>query len=61
MRDRRYTRRDFELLEFGFNPYTDILKGDDGAWLWANDREDLKTWVEDYFCRRNEDGVTTGR
>jgi hypothetical protein len=38
-----------------FDPYTDVVIDDSGAWRWASSKPELHTVVRAYFVNRNED------
>jgi hypothetical protein len=54
--NRRYYQRHSELRKFNYDPGTDLVKNEDGAWEWSDRRADLRQWAENYFQQRREDG-----
>jgi len=57
--NRRYMVRNQELLDLGFDPFTDIRLDNNGAWAWASQKPNLHAWAEHYFKNRKEDGNTS--
>lgn len=55
--DRRYVLRNRELAAAGFDPATDLRRGDAGLWEWNGERSDLQDWAIHYFKQRREDDV----
>mgnify|MGYP005848852921 CR=1 FL=1 len=53
--DRRYNTCLRELQDLGFDPFTDIVKTDQGTWRWSSDKPELHSHVREYFWSRNED------
>ncbi len=53
---RRYSDRNRELIDLGFDPKTDLRLGEVGAWEWASPHQKLHAWAHEYFARRKEDG-----
>jgi hypothetical protein len=53
--NRRYQDRCSQLLDVGFNPYTDLFRNRMGCWEIAAHRESLRMWEENYFASRIED------
>nr|WP_319565695.1 hypothetical protein [uncultured Rhodoferax sp.] len=53
--DRNYAGRHLDLDAFAFDPYTDLVLGQSGAWEW-NNRPDLQNFSLEYFRSRKEDG-----
>lgn len=60
VRLRRYEQRHRQFERFGFDPYADIVEGDEGTWLWATAKPDMHAHVEDYFFSRKEDLEAAG-
>jgi hypothetical protein len=56
MKDRDYVNRQRILVEYDYNPRSDIKIADTGAWEWTNHKTGLSAKVEQYFYLRNEDG-----
>lgn len=53
--DRHYHDRSKELIQMGFDPFEDIIVGENNAWKWNN--QQLKDWSKHYFDGRLEDGI----
>jgi hypothetical protein len=54
-RHRKYGIRNRQLQYFQFDPFTDIVVGENGCWRWASDKPQLHDYVRDYFVGRRED------
>jgi SAM-dependent methyltransferase len=54
-KDRRHIIRNQELLDFYFDPITDIRIDDCGSWVWASHKPNLHAWARHYFENRKED------
>lgn len=54
--DRGLGSRHNRLGQFGFDPFTDITRDDQGCWRWNSDKPELHAYVRDYFASRREDG-----
>lgn len=55
--NRRYVQRNRELWEMKFDPTTDLIRGDEGCWRWADPDTPLRPWMHEYFASRREDDV----
>ncbi|HVM51446.1 MAG TPA: hypothetical protein VMU04_25670 [Candidatus Acidoferrum sp.] len=55
LEDRRARERHFGLCRIGFDPFRDLVVGENGAWHWGSNRPELHQYVADYFAARNED------
>lgn len=55
MLNRRYTHRNHELGELGFDPGRDIRLNADGVWEWDAASVQLRAWSEAGFRSRDED------
>ncbi len=53
--NRRYVERTKQLVTLGYDPKTDLRRGESGAWEWASNKPELHAWVIDYFAGRQED------
>lgn len=58
---RKYLRRNRELTELGFDPFTDIAAapGKPLEWSVSMNKPGLSAMFEEYFASRQEDGSTT--
>ena len=56
MRDRRYRERHKFLAPFDFDPFEDIVIGENGCWRWNTNKPVMHARVKDYFALRKEDG-----
>ena len=56
--DRMYYRRHAALARVGFDPFADIVVGEQGCWRWATPREELHSLCAAFFGDRHEDGRT---
>jgi hypothetical protein len=56
MRERRSRGRHAGLRQFGFDPFSDIVIGGGGGWLWNSEKSDMHDYVRGYFSARREDG-----
>jgi glycosyltransferase involved in cell wall biosynthesis len=54
--DRKYLKRHEQMLEFGFDPTTDIALTRQGCWRWASDKPRMQEYVRGYFSSRKDDG-----
>ncbi len=54
--NRHYRNRHLKLASFDFEPDSDLLIGENGAWQWARSRPDLEEFLVNYFTDRAEDG-----
>ena len=58
--DRRYNDRGTIYTELGYDPYSDVTYGPIGPLEWSvaalRDKQDLVSYVRDYFMSRKEDG-----
>ncbi len=54
--DRRYVKRHETMLEFQFDPVTDIALTVQGCWRWATDKPPMHSYVRNYFLSRKDDG-----
>jgi hypothetical protein len=54
--NRRDSRRNHELVDFGFDPFSDIALDEQGVWRWNSDKPALHAHLRDYFLGRREDG-----
>ncbi len=57
MEDRNGRERHSGISSRGFNPYSDLEIGANGAWHWKSDNTDLQSYLQNYFKRRNEDSA----
>jgi hypothetical protein len=55
-RHRRRARRHEGLLQFQFDPFTDIAKDTNGCWRWATEKPEMHDYVRGYLSSRREDG-----
>lgn len=55
MLNRRYTHRNHELGELGFDPERDIRLDAGGVWEWSAASDPLREWSEAGFRSRDED------
>lgn len=58
---RQYATREWESKASGFDPATDIVVNDSGAWVWAARRDYLSVLVYEFFRTRSEGSVPGGR
>jgi len=56
VRNRNYTIRERALENFQFDPNQDIALNKMDCWAWNRKKHRMKTWAEDYFTLRREDG-----
>jgi len=54
--NRRYWDRHDAVVKLAFDPATDIIVGDNGAWHWARPQTELENYCISYFQQRLEDG-----
>jgi hypothetical protein len=54
--DRGLGGRHADLQQFQFDPYADIVVGENGCWRWNSDKPALHEYVRSYFAARREDG-----
>jgi hypothetical protein len=58
MKDRRYTQVIKEFAAFNFNPERDLQLDESGLWTWKQASPELRSWAENMFRVRKEDGRT---
>ena len=56
IRDRHYRERQKFLAPFNFDPFEDIVIGDNGCWRWNTNKPEMHAYVKGYFASRKEDG-----
>ena len=56
IRDRHYGERMRFLAPFDFDPFEDIVIGDNGCWRWNTEKPQMHEYVRKYFASRKEDG-----
>ncbi len=52
---RVYTKRNYILQKYRFNPETDIKINEEGVWVWNSNKKSLHRAVNDYFAYRDEE------
>lgn len=57
---RHYSLRHKQQKHYGFDPTTDLCRGETGCWEWASDKPALHAWAARYFTERREDGDPVG-
>jgi hypothetical protein len=55
--NRRYSLRHKEQKRYGFDPTTDLRRGETGCWEWASDKPEMHAWAARYFVERREDAA----
>lgn len=53
--DRQYVERSKCLVDYQFDPKTDIIADDNGLWRWNTDKQAMHAKVAEYFATRRED------
>ena len=53
---RAYRTRHRQLADLGFDPATDLKRGESGLWRWSRPRAELTEFMAGYFAARREDG-----
>jgi hypothetical protein len=54
--NRRYIERLETLASLNFDPFEDIVIGQNGCWRWNTDKPEMHAYVKNYFALRKEDG-----
>jgi hypothetical protein len=55
-RHRRGLERHKFLAPFNFDPFEDIVIGDNGCWCWNTNKPEMHAYLKSYFAARNDDG-----
>jgi hypothetical protein len=55
LKQRAYVNRHAGLARFDFDPFSDIVVAENGAWRWNSDKPEMHSYVRDYFGARSED------
>ncbi|WP_147127589.1 hypothetical protein [Shimia ponticola] len=53
-RNRKYRKRDKELISMRFDPAEDLVLTDDGTWNWGPKGQRFVPWAKEYFRARKE-------
>lgn len=53
--NRRYSLRHKQQKQYGFDPTTDLRRGESGCWEWSSDKPEMHAWAARYFVERRED------
>ena len=56
LENRGYYDREFQLSRMHFDPAEDLRRTSANTWKWSKNRNDLKTYLSNYFLNRKEDG-----
>ncbi len=54
--NRNYRQREIGFHQFDFDPFNDIVIGDNGCWRWNTEKYAMHEYVRNYFESRKEDG-----
>jgi len=56
LRDRQYAERVPMMMQFDYDPATDVALDAHGCWRWSSDKPHLHQYLKDFFRARKEDG-----